>query len=83
MNCDDTVWERPLAYGHYSVSWGLDILHFGGVTVVECFQPICISVGFRLRVGTVIIRDLGQVLVIVSKGRWMALSQGQYLIYLR
>ena len=83
MNCDNTVWERRLAYGHYSVSWGHDILYFGGVTVVEYFQSICISVGFRLRVDTVIIRDLGQVLVIVSNGRWMALSKGQYLIYLR
>ena len=66
------------------ISWyflGHDILYFGSVTVVECSQPVCSSVW--LRVGSAIIRDLGQILKIVSNGNLMALRKDQGLIYLR
>ena len=64
-------------------SLGHDILYFGGITVVQCFQPICSSVGRRLRVDSGTTRDLGKVLKIVSNGNLMALRKDRDLIYLR
>ena len=64
-------------------SLGHDILYFGGITVVQCFQPICSSVGCRLRVDSGTTRDLGKVLKIVSNGNLMALRKDRDLIYLR
>lgn len=39
---------------------GHSILYLGGAAVVEGFQPISSSVGFRTRAGSVNILDLGQ-----------------------
>ena len=62
---------------------GHGILYFGSATVVEYFQTICSSIGLRLRVGSASILDLGQTKRKVSTRRWMELSKGYNLIYLR
>lgn len=79
VNSDDTARERQLAHAHFFNHSGYDILYFGGVTAVECFQP-SISVGPRLRAIT---PGLGQTWRTVSTGRQVELGRGQDLIYLR
>ena len=61
MDCDNTVWEIPLARRHISISQGPGILHLGSTTIIECFQPKRSTVGLGLRAGSAITLGLGQI----------------------